>query len=186
MVIERSNNLSDFLAGLSMKGRGGQFEPFYYSRIAQLTQRSNQFNLRTVRYSEQDISAIAKDPKYLPLYFTLMDSFGDYGVVSVVIIELRSGSEAFIDTWLMSCRVLKRGMEHYVLNLVVDWLKERGIETVVGGYRETAKNKMVEHFYEEMGFTPIPGKTNQYELKIEEYTPQKHFINKEDTDNEQK
>ena len=92
--------------------------PENYARIAQLTQRSNQFNLRTMRYSEADIQAIAENENFLTMSLHLKDKFGDHGLVSVVILEKKNEQEVFVDTWLMSCRVLKRGMEEYVVNKI--------------------------------------------------------------------
>lgn len=180
---KKANDTSDFLARLSMIGQGEIFKPFYYSRIAQLTQRSNQFNLRTIRYTEQEVAEMVNDKETIPLFFTLKDSFGEYGLISVVILKICNNSDAFIDTWLMSCRVLKRGVEDFVLNYIVESLKKRNIKRIIGEYRETPKNKMVAHFYEEMGFSAISGNANLYELKFEDYVPHKHFI-KEDTGND--
>lgn len=179
---KKTNNATEFLAGLFMEGTGNLFEPFYYPRIAQLTQRSNQFNLRTVRYTEGDIVRIAESKEYIPLYFTLKDSFGDYGLISVIILQITGKYEGFIDTWLMSCRVLKRGVEDFALNTLVSYAKKHGIKRIVGEYLKTPKNMMVEHFFEQMGFSPIAGDATRYELLTEDYVPHKHFIKREADD----
>jgi len=111
-------SVDEYLESLEMVAEAKPFAPFYYARIAQLTQRSNQFNLRTVRYTESEIAAIAQDDRYVTLYFTLKDRFGDHGLVSVVILE-KQESALWIDTWLMSCRVLKRGMEALSVNCIM-------------------------------------------------------------------
>ena len=80
------------------------------------TQRSNQFNLRTIRYTEQEIEQLAKEKEHLTLYFTLKDKFGDYGLISVVVLDKQPENTLFISEWLMSCRVLKRGMEEFILD----------------------------------------------------------------------
>jgi FkbH-like protein len=127
------------------------FDSFHFPRIAQLTQRSNQFNLRTVRYTEQEITDIAHDERYITLYFTLKDKFGDHGLISAVIMEKQEG-KLFVNTWLMSCRVLKRGMEEFIVNKMVSTAREAGFETVEGEYLKTAKNAMVANIYEKLGF----------------------------------
>ena len=106
------DNYDDYLKALGMKAVCAPFDAFHIPRIAQLTQRSNQFNLRTVRYSEQEIEEIAANPRYVTRYYTLRDRFGEHGLIAVVILEKRE-NELFVNEWLMSCRVLKRGMEQY-------------------------------------------------------------------------
>lgn len=158
-----------------MIGEAKPFEPVRYSRIAQLTQRSNQFNLRTIRYTEADIERIAEDDKYITIYYTLKDKFGDHGLVSVVIMEKKSDKEIFVDTWLMSCRVLKRGMEEFIINKLVETAKNNGIETIYSEYIETPKNKMVKDIYKTMGFTET--EPSKYCLKVLDYKENKTFIN---------
>lgn len=145
-------SIDDYLQSLEMIGAAKPFDPLKYPRIAQLTQRSNQFNLRTVRYTEDEIRKIAEDDRYLTLYYTLRDRFGDHGLVSVVILEKKSASELFVDTWLMSCRVLKRGMEEYVINHMVALAAENGFSRITAEYLPTPKNRMVRDIYETMGF----------------------------------
>ncbi len=145
-------SVDDYLIGLEMKAECKPFDPFHYPRIAQLTQRSNQFNLRTVRYTEDDIARIANDDRYITRYFTLKDKFGNHGLISVVIMEKTGEDTLFIDTWLMSCRVLKRGMEEFIVNSIIAVAKEDGYGIVEGGYLKTAKNSMVADIYEKMGF----------------------------------
>ncbi len=169
--------IDDYLQGLMMEGKAAAFEPVRYPRIAQLTQRSNQFNLRTIRYTEDEIQRIAEDDHYIALYFTLKDRFGDHGLVSVVILEKMSEDEIFIDTWLMSCRVLKRGMEEFVMNCIVDAVKENGFKTLSAEYIPTQKNRMVRDIYQAMGFDRT-GET-VYELAVSHYEPKKTFIKEE-------
>jgi FkbH-like protein len=140
-----------YLEGLEMIAEAKPFDSFHFPRIAQLTQRSNQFNLRTVRYTEQEITDIAHDERYITLYFTLKDKFGDHGLISAVIMEKQDG-KLFVNTWLMSCRVLKRGMEEFIVNKMVSAAREAGFETVEGEYLKTAKNAMVANIYEKLGF----------------------------------
>ncbi|MCR4896325.1 MAG: HAD-IIIC family phosphatase [Lachnospiraceae bacterium] len=173
----KAASLDDYLEGLQMIGTAQRFAPEQYARIAQLTQRSNQFNLRTVRYTEGEIARIAEDPEKLPLSFTLQDRFGHHGLVSVLILDLREKGEAFVDTWLMSCRVLKRGMEEYVINSLVRAAKEAGIRTIRGEYLPTAKNGMVRDVYEKMGFTREG--EGCYSLQIADFQPLPTHIREE-------
>ncbi|MBR1455421.1 MAG: HAD-IIIC family phosphatase, partial [Lachnospiraceae bacterium] len=118
--IEKSfESIDDYLISLNMKGSANNFDERFYKRIAELTERSNQFNLRTIRYKVDDIEKIAKSSEYITRYYTLEDKFGDSGLIAVVIMQkIQEG--AFIDTFLMSCRVLKRGMEEFIVNDIVN------------------------------------------------------------------
>lgn len=150
---EKFVNLSDFLASLEMRATARPFQPFTFPRVAQLTQRSNQFNLRTVRYTEKEVEKMASSPGTVTLAFNLKDRFGDNGLISVVILETQGGA-FFVDTWLMSCRVLGRGMEQFVLNTIMAKARQHGIKKVIGEYLPTAKNKMVADHYPKLGFAP--------------------------------
>ncbi|MEY8389996.1 HAD-IIIC family phosphatase [Lachnospiraceae bacterium 45-W7] len=147
----------DYLKSLKMKGEIQSFVPMYMSRIAQLTNKSNQFNLTTKRYSQSDIEAAACDPARITLYGKLADKFGDNGVVSIVIgrIDGPEKDELHMELWLMSCRVLKRDMEFAMMDELVVKAKEAGIKKLVGYYYPTAKNAMVKEFYALQGFTKI-------------------------------
>lgn len=144
----------EYLSSLEMKGTIKEFEPAYMSRISQLTNKSNQFNLTTKRYSQAEIEEAASDPMQITLYGKLEDKFGDNGVVSVVIGK-RQGDVLHIDLWLMSCRVLKRDMELAMMDELVERCRENGIVKVVGYYFPTVKNGMVKEFYAMQGFTKI-------------------------------
>jgi FkbH-like protein len=149
---EKFVDLADFLRSLEMRATVRGFLPFNIPRVAQLTQRSNQFNLRTVRYAEKQIEQLADSATHVPLTFELKDRFGESGLISVVILEIQ-GDILFVDTWLMSCRVLGRGMEQFVLNTIVAKARERGIKQIRGEYVPTAKNGMVKDHYSKLGFT---------------------------------
>ena len=142
----------EYLTSLDMKGTIKSFEPVYMSRISQLTNKSNQFNLTTKRYSQTEIEAAATDPMQITLYGKLEDKFGDNGVVSVVIGKKKE-NVLHIDLWLMSCRVLKRDMEYAMMDELVGKCIENGIDKIVGYYYPTAKNGMVKDFYNLQGFT---------------------------------
>ena len=129
----------------------------YMSRIAQLSNKSNQFNLTTRRYSQADIEALAQDPEHVTLYGKLCDKFGDNGVVSVVVgrIDGEARDELHMELWLMSCRVLKRNMEFAMMDALVDRARALGIKKLVGYYYPTAKNAMVKEFYALQGFSKV-------------------------------
>lgn len=145
---------NDYLLSLDMRGVIKAFEPVYMARIAQLTNKSNQFNLTTRRYTQAEIESIASDSDYITLYGKLVDQFGDNGVVSVVIGH-KDGEECHIDLWIMSCRVLKRDMEYAMMDTLVHRCREQGIKRIYGYYYPTAKNGMVREFYSLQGFEKL-------------------------------
>ena len=163
----------DYLAGLGMVATAKPFDPFHYPRIAQLTQRSNQFNLRTIRYTETQIEVLAASSDHITRYYTLRDKFGDYGLISVVVIDKQPESTLFISEWLMSCRVLKRGMEEFIINDLMAVAKENGYARVVGEYIKTAKNAMVADIYERMGFSRDG---EQFAVNVADFVPNKTHI----------
>ncbi len=144
----------EYLDSLEMKAAIKHFEPMYIARIAQLTNKSNQFNVTTRRYTEAEIANISRDPSFIPIYGKLEDKYGDNGVVSVVIGNIK-GSELHIDLWIMSCRVLKRDMELAMLDELVRLSKERGITELYGYYYPTAKNSMVRELFGAFGFEKV-------------------------------
>ncbi len=166
-------NEDDFLKSLDMISEVSPFNKFNMPRVAQLSQRSNQFNLRTVRYTEDTVQQLISSNEHFTFSFTLKDTFGDYGLISVVILQKRKAGELFIDTWLMSCRVLKRGMENFVLNQLVKCAKENGVEKLIGEYIPTSKNGMVKDHYKDLGFTE---KNGQWELNVPGYKEKTVYI----------
>lgn len=162
-----------YLDSLEMTATIRGFEPLYIQRIAQLTNKSNQFNLTTLRCSEDDIRGMAENPAWLCLYGKLVDKFGDNGVVTVVAGQSEGGT-LHLRLWLMSCRVLKRGMEDAMMDAVVADAAARGLKTIRGYYYPTAKNGMVKEFYAGMGFAKVDedadGNTT-WELSVEGYSP---------------
>lgn len=148
------SDYGDYLLSLEMKAEIAPFTEIYMSRIAQLTNKSNQFNLTTKRYTNEEIQQTASDPEYITLYGKLTDKFGDNGVVSVVIAHI-DGDELNIILWLMSCRVLKRDMEFAMMDALAEKAASMGIKIINGYYFPTAKNGMVKNFYALQGFTKI-------------------------------
>lgn len=169
---------ADYLRSLEMTGVIRPFEPVYMGRIAQLTNKSNQFNLTTQRFTQAQIEQMAADEKYITLYGKLADKFGDNGVVSVVIAE-KDGDCAHIRLWLMSCRVLKRDMELAMLDGLAERCLAEGIGMLYGYYYPTAKNNMVREFYGQLGFERISedeaGNTG-WKLSLTGYEKKNHVI----------
>lgn len=170
-------NEAEFLKNMDMVSEIKPFDKFNTPRVSQLSQRSNQFNLRTVRYLEADIENISNDINYQDFSFTLSDKYGDNGLICIVILEKKNKETLFVNTWFMSCRVLKRGMENFTLNTIIKFAKENGFKKIIGEYIPTPKNKMVESHYQELGFLPIDsdGK-NLYELEVYNYVNKECFI----------
>jgi FkbH-like protein len=170
-------NEDEFLKSLGMVSLVEPFNPFNTPRVAQLSQRSNQFNLRTTRYVDADIEMLAASADHYSFTFTLEDKFGDNGLIAVVILHKENTETLFIDTWLMSCRVLKRGMENFVLNTITTFARENGYSTLKGQYIATAKNGIVKDHYQNLGFTEKKG---YWLLETNAYKPKKsHIVNKQ-------
>lgn len=174
---ESFGNYSDFLKSLEMEAVIRGFEPVYYSRIAQLTNKSNQFNLTTKRMTQAEVEQMAQDPGYITLYGKLKDKFGDNGVVSLVIGK-KNGDTLELILWLMSCRVLKRDMEQAMLDTLVWQSRESGIRKLHGYYYKTAKNAMVKDFYGAMGFQKLSEKDgdSKWEYVIPEKYENKNLV----------
>ena len=169
---------AEYLRSLEMRGVIRAFEPVYMGRIAQLTNKSNQFNLTTQRFTQAQIEQMAADKKYITLYGKLEDKFGDNGVVSVVIAE-KDGKSAHIRLWLMSCRVLKRDMELAMLDGLAGRCLAEGIETLYGYYYPTAKNNMVREFYGQLGFEKLAEDKEgnaEWKLSLAGYENKNHVI----------
>jgi FkbH-like protein len=156
-------NIDDYLKSLEMASEVKAFDDFNTPRIAQLTQRSNQFNVRTVRYTEKDIKDMIVSDEFITLSFTLEDRFGDHGLIALVILKRIAARVAFVDTWIMSCRVLKRGMEEFTVNQMAAHARTAGLERIVGEFLPTAKNGIVKDLFPRMGFSPVNG---QWELDL--------------------
>lgn len=173
------DNYEEYLFSLKMKAEIASFKPIYLERITQLINKSNQFNLTTKRYSLSDIENIYNDDNYIKLYGRLEDIFGDNGLITIVIGNIRNNNELHIDLWVMSCRVLKRNMEEAMLDAVVTKAREKNIQIIYGYYYPTLKNKMVDNFYNLQGFEEISCDQNGnkiYKLDILNYQNKNNII----------
>ena len=151
-VLQRFDNEMDFLANLQMVSEVKAFDEFDIPRVAQLSQRSNQFNLRTIRYTEADIKQLSADPNFYTISLSLKDRFGDHGLIGIVILKKQDDDTLFMDSWIMSCRVLKRGMENFTINTIADLARANGFKRVMGEYLPTKKNGIVKDHYLTLGF----------------------------------
>jgi FkbH-like protein len=162
-------NLDSYLESLQMVITFQPFDETGRSRITQLINKSNQFNLTTRRYTEAQVAAVESDPDAFSLQVRLTDTFGDNGMISVVICR-KAGVDVWeIDTWLMSCRVLSRRVENAVLQEILAAAKEAGIRKLTGKYIPTERNKLVEQHYQNLGFTQTGGApegTTLWELEV--------------------
>ena len=167
----------EFLASLEMSAETGPFTAMYLDRIAQLTGKTNQFNLTTRRYSRTEIEAIARDPAFVTRYIRLTDRFGDNGLISVAI-GRRDGETLHLDLWLMSCRVLKRDVELLMLDELADAAREAGATMLRGYYFRTPKNNMVCGHYEKLGFVRDggTGDASEWLLSLGSYRPRNVHI----------
>lgn len=167
---ETFENYGDYLDFLEMTAEIEPFRAAYFDRIAQLTNKTNQFNLTTYRYTLAEIQSFANNPGYFSLYCRLNDRFGDNGLISVVLGRWQDDA-LLLNLWLMSCRVLKRDVEFCMLDEIARRAIDRGAKRLLGYYLPTQKNGMVADFYPRLGFRsctpfpfdPNPGQQNKIE-----------------------
>lgn len=169
-----STDLEGYLASLDMKLEWRDFDRLGLPRVTQLINKSNQFNLTTKRYTQEEVAAVMAAPDALGLQLRLTDRFGDNGIIAVIIGRMVDGTDLDIDTWLMSCRVLGRGVERATLELIAARAKELGATRLLGEYLPSKKNGMVKAHYDGLGFTPIDsGSVGQrYVLDLDAYESQ--------------
>lgn len=148
------SNYDEFLESLKMEVDIREFDKISLGRIAQLVNKTNQFNLTTRRFTESEIRSMSQDPRFICLQGKLKDRFGDYGIVSIILGEI-FGDEVEIDLFLMSCRVLKRRFENSMLARFEEECRARGIRSIVGKFFPTQKNSMVRDLYSQFGFEKI-------------------------------
>jgi len=170
IALQQGGDIEEYLKSLNMEIT---FEPFNQvgrARITQLINKSNQYNLTTRRYTEAEVAALEANPDAFTLQVRLADAFGDNGMISVLICRRVAEDEWDIDTWLMSCRVLGRRVENMVLAEVLEHAKRSGIRKLIGTYRPTDRNRLVEQHYAKLGFTQTGRRddgTTLWELDVE-------------------
>jgi len=174
-----ATDLGSYLRGLEMELAWRRFDPIGLARAVQLINKTNQFNLTTRRYTEQDLLAVMQDPRAFGLQLRLTDRFGDNGVVSIVIGRMQDDADLLIDTWLMSCRVLGRQLEATTLNLIAAQAERLGAKRLLGEYIATQKNAMVMDHYVKLGFVRIVEDDtggNLNALHLADFSPAETFI----------
>lgn len=164
-----------YLESLEQVAHVAPYQPEHLDRISQLANKSNQFNLTTRRQSRTEVEAEMRDPDRLTATVRLVDRFGDNGLICVFS-SIVSGARLEIDQWLMSCRVLNRGVEHLLLNWVVERARALGIEEIDAAYVPTAKNALVKDHYASLGFAPMEGDPGEggsthWRLALADYSP---------------
>jgi FkbH-like protein len=165
------SDVNAYLVSLQMEAIFERFDEPHLPRIAQLVQRTNQFNLTTIRHSDAELERFVADLDYFPFYVTLVDRFGDNGLISVVI-GRRADDSMDIVTWLMSCRVVSRRVEEFVLDQLVEAARAAGITRLRGRYVPTQKNGLVSEHYKNLGFLladTLPDGSTTWRLNLGEY-----------------
>jgi len=175
-----ATDLKGYLASLKMELWVKSFDRMDLKRIVQLINKTNQFNLTTRRYTEEEVAALIDAPDAIGLHFRLTDSLGDNGIICIIIARVeRPGAKMTVDTWLMSCRVLGRQVESACMNVLAAKAKSVGATEIVGEYIPTAKNGMVKEHYEKLGFLALQnesGARSLWRLQLESFAPTDTFI----------
>jgi FkbH-like protein len=164
-----SQSLDEFLAQLQLRASCTPVSDKNLVRVTQLTNKTNQFNLTTRRYTEAQVRQLAEDAACWAGAFHLADRMGDYGLIGVIFCRPGQAAKSWeIDTWLMSCRVLGRQMEKFMFDRLVEAARAQGIREIVGVYRQTQKNGLVRDHYDQLGFTKTTGTTDEarYSLMV--------------------
>ncbi|MET3130541.1 FkbH-like protein [Oxalobacteraceae bacterium GrIS 1.11] len=173
------SNYGEFLASLGMKAEIGGFSPTYLDRITQLSNKTNQFNLTSKRYTLAEMETMSQARDVITLYGRLADRFGDNGLVTGLAGKILKRS-VHIDLWFMSCRVLKRDMEHAMLDTLVAKAIERGADEIIGHYHRSAKNDMVADHYDKLGFKLVSkaddASWSVWKLELAHYQPRNSNI----------
>jgi len=150
-----SQSLDEFLAHLQLRASCAAVDAGNLTRVTQLTNKTNQFNLTTRRYTEAQVQDLASDPDNWVAAFRLADRMGEYGLIGVIFCCPREAGKWEIQTWLMSCRVLGRQMEKFMFDRLIEAAQRQGIRELVGVYRPTQKNGLVRDHFDKLGFEKV-------------------------------
>ena len=162
-------NIDEYIKSLNIKIFYEQGKKISVSRASQLCQRTNQFNLTTKRYNEEQIKKISRDKNFLISTISVKDDYGEYGITGLAIVKLKPQSKsADIDTLLMSCRIIGRGIETSFINWIIKNLKKQNINNLRSYYKKTEKNSLVKNFYEQNHFKILSNSKikKNYQLKL--------------------
>jgi FkbH-like protein len=180
MVKKEFTDIEDYLASLKLTITIFQDEESIIPRMAQMSQKTNQFNLTSKRYTEGDIKNFIDNDSYTVLAFSVSDKFGDSGITGLFIINLdQQNQKAEIDTFLMSCRVIGRKIEYAIIDYLIEVMKLTNIKIVNAKYIQTQKNEQVKTFYDNCSFGLVESDDSirEYSLEISNYNPSKiNFI----------
>lgn len=169
------SSIHDYLTSLELKIEIDWGSRSHVARAAQLSQKTNQFNLTTKRYTEADICRMLDDPSFHVITFNVSDLYGDYGTVGMVIVELVSNDQGIytIDSFLMSCRIIGRNIEFRVFDEIISVLKNSGVPRINSSYVATAKNSQVASLYDKIGFDVVAhsSQCKEYSLNLQKYIP---------------
>ena len=171
-----TTDLEAYLKSLTMRLYWGGCDGANLKRVVQLINKTNQFNLTTKRYSAQDVERMISNAEWFTLQMRLVDRFADNGLIAVVLGESRANCTLHLDTWLMSCRVLGRGVEQATLNVIAAEAARRGLKRITGEYRATPSNGMTRGLYSRLSFREIPRMKGAqegaefWELPLESFT----------------
>lgn len=169
---KKTNNIEDFLSSLKLNIKLFVDHKDSVPRMAQMTQKTNQFNLTTKRYTEGDISQFILNKDYKVFCISVSDKFGDSGITGLCILKLdRSEKLAIIDTFLLSCRVIGRNIEHVFMDTIINKIKKEKILKIKSSFKKTLKNEQVRKFYDQFGFELKfkNGKIKDYDVSINNY-----------------
>ena len=144
----------EYLKSLEMKAWISPVDESGLARITQLFNKTNQFNVRTVRYSEGSVESFTRNQNACVLQVKFADRFSNYGIVAGVVLT-RVGEVLFIDNWVMSCRVFERGLEYAILAAILAHAEAVGVAAIVGEFVPSAKNAYVSGLFERLGFIEI-------------------------------
>lgn len=158
-------NLDEYIKLLEIEADIHRMKENELERVCQLCNKTNQFNLTTKRYTEQEIAEFANSADYDVFVTYTRDKYGDNGLVSVLITK-RSGKTVMIDTFLMSCRVMGRKLENVIISELLSYYKSQGIDEIESLYLRTAKNTPVESLYDRLGFERISEDEEKHEYSF--------------------
>jgi len=177
-----SHNYDDYLRSLQMSAKISEVSSMDFPRFVQLINKTNQFNLRTKRYTIAEVEDMKKDENCKLIAVSLTDKFSYYGIIAGLII-MKNNKKIFIDTWVMSCRVFSRNLEQAIINSIINIIKKWGCDEILGEYLPTKKNRVVQNLYSDLGFNKLKENdenllkgTEKYYLIIDDAKKLDHYI----------
>ncbi len=170
-TLRKTTDIETYLGSLSMCLHVEPFNSINRSRVTQLINKTNQFNVTTRRYTEHQVENYETTQTCFTACYRLVDSFGDNGIIACVICTEPTNGVWEIDTWVMSCRVFNRRVEHAVLNHIVACARTKGIQQIIGIFIPSVRNELVTDHYKNLGLLPIDSMQNRWCLDVNGYVP---------------